>query len=170
MTLTPLRVLGIDTALRTTGVGVVEATGPRLLAIEYGLLRNPARRPLSACLAHIHAALTELIARTAPGAVAIEGAFFSRNARTALTLGQARGAALAACAAAGLPIYEYAPRRVKQAVVGFGGAEKGQVRAMVMRLLNLREEPAEDAGDALAIAISHLHAAARPLGDTLKAI
>jgi crossover junction endodeoxyribonuclease RuvC len=89
--------------------------------------------------------------------VAIEGAFFHKNAKTAMILGQARGVAIAACAARGLPIYEYAPRRVKQAVVGAGGASKDQVRQMVMAMLGLREEPQEDASDALAIAVCHLH-------------
>ncbi|MGQ9660780.1 MAG: crossover junction endodeoxyribonuclease RuvC, partial [Kiritimatiellia bacterium] len=88
---------------------------------------------------------------------AIEGGFYCKNVRTALLLGEARGVAIAACAAHGLPVYEYAPRRVKQAIVGFGAADKVQVRRMVARLLALSREPHEDEGDALALAICHLH-------------
>ena len=88
---------------------------------------------------------------------AIEGILYSRNVKTAVALGHARGVVIAACAAAGVPVYEYAPRRVKQALVGHGGADKVQVRKMVMTLLNLADEPGEDAGDALAMAICHLH-------------
>ena len=95
--------------------------------------------------------------RTRPEAVAIEGVFFCKNAATVVKLGEARGAVIALCAGNNLPVYEYAPRRVKQSVVGFGGAEKEQVRKMVMTLLALREEPREDESDALAIALCHLH-------------
>ncbi len=152
-----VRVLGIDTSLRSTGFGVVEAEGNRLRAIEHGHLPMAARLRHSACLAGISDGLTDVITRTRPDAVAIEGAFFFKNVRTAMVLGEARGAAICACARLGLPIFEYAPRRVKQAIVGFGGASKEQVRKMVMALVALREEPQEDAGDALALAICHLH-------------
>jgi len=151
------RVLGIDTSLRSTGVAVIEAVGNRLSAIEHGTLKNSRAAPHSACLKRIDGGLSDLIARTEPNAVAIEGAFYSKNARTAMILGEARGVAIAACARVGLPVYEYAPRRVKQALVGAGSASKIQVRKMVMTLLGLDEEPQEDAGDALAIAICHLH-------------
>jgi crossover junction endodeoxyribonuclease RuvC len=153
-----MRVLGIDTALRSTGVGVVEGTGARLTVVECGRIRNTAALPLSACLHRLQAGILESIARTRPDAVAIEDIFFCKNVRTAMILGEARGAVIAACAGAGLPIFEYSPRRVKQAVVGFGAADKSQVRKMVMAILGLREEPQEDAGDALAIAICHAHA------------
>ena len=92
-----------------------------------------------------------------PDTVAIEGAFFHRNVKTAMVLGHARGVAIQVCAARGLPVHEYAPRRVKQAVVGVGSASKDQVRQMIMRMLSLEEQPDEDASDALAIAICHLH-------------
>jgi len=151
------RVLGIDASLRSTGVGIVEAAGNRLSAIEYGLLKVPARWPLSECLRRLHQGVSDLIDRCDPVAVAVEGVFFCKNVKTAVILGQARGAAIAACAAKDLPVYEYAPRRVKQAVVGYGTASKEQVRKMVMSLLALQEEPQEDAGDALGIAICHLH-------------
>jgi crossover junction endodeoxyribonuclease RuvC len=148
----------VDTALRSTGVGIVEARGHRLSAVAYGCVRNPAARPLSACLVELHRGVGEFLDSTAPEAVALEGAFFCKNARTAMVLGEARGVVIALCAGRGLPIYEYAPRKIKQAVAGYGAADKSQVRRMVMSLLGLREEPQEDAGDALAIAICHLHA------------
>ena len=151
------RVLGVDTALRSTGIGVVELDGGKLRAVELGTVRNPARWLLSQCLAGLHRGITEAIDRTRPDAAAIEGVFFAKNVRTSVILGEARGAVIAACATAGVAVYEYPPRRVKQAVVGFGGAEKEQVRRMVMSLLGLVETPQEDAGDALAIAICHLH-------------
>ena len=98
----------------------------------------------------------DVIARTKPDEVAIEGIFFAKNVKTAVILGEARGAVIAACGRAGLPVYEHAPRSVKQALVGFGGAHKGQVGRMVMALLNLKEAPPADAADALGIAICHL--------------
>jgi crossover junction endodeoxyribonuclease RuvC len=152
-----MRALGIDTSLRSTGVAVVEALGSRLAAVEYGTLRPPAKAPLSECLWRLSDGVRAIIQRAAPDAVAIEGIFYCKNVKTAVMLGEARGAVIAACSGLRLPVYEYEPRRVKQAVVGFGGADKEQVRGMVMRLLGLRDEPQEDAGDALAIAICHLH-------------
>jgi crossover junction endodeoxyribonuclease RuvC len=164
------RVLGIDTSLRSTGVAVVEACGSRLVAVEYGALKVPAGRPISECLRRIAEGIGDIIERTAPRAVALEGAFFSKNAQTAMILGEARGVAIATCAARGLPVYEYAPRRVKQALVGFGAAEKAQVRRMVMKLLNLAQEPQEDAGDALALAVCHLNSRSVHPGLMPKAI
>ena len=151
------RVLGVDTALRTTGVGVVEAAGSRLTALHFGTLRNPPSRPLSGCLLALQDGIAELVAAHHPDTVAIEGVFFSKNVRTTRVLGEARGAIIAQCARLGLPVFEYEPRRVKQAVVGQGGAVKEQVQRMVMTLLHLPETPPEDAADALAIAICHLH-------------
>ena len=163
----PFRVLGVDTSLRSTGVGVVEARGGRLTAVEFGTIPFPARLLHSACLSGLYAGLADILRRTSPQAVAIEGVFFARNLKTTLVLGEARGAVMAACAGAGIPIFEYAPRSVKQAVAGFGDAEKDQVRRMLMMRLGLAEEPQEDAGDALALAVCHLqriqgHAALAP--------
>lgn len=152
-----MRVLGIDTSLRSTGVGVVESRGASLAAIEFGCIRNPDRVPLSGCLRRLDEALRELIGRAQPDAVAIEDIFYCKNVRTAVILGEARGVAIAACASSSLPVFEYAPRRVKLSVAGSGAADKSQVRKMVMRLLALNEEPQEDAGDALAMALCHLH-------------
>jgi len=152
-----IRVLGIDTSLRSTGVGIVEARGARLSVVEHDNLGMPAKYSLSECLKRLNQGIVEIIKRGQPETAAIEGIFFCKNVKTAVTLGEARGVVIAACAGCGLPVYEYSPRRVKQAVAGFGTAGKEQVRMMVMSLLGLREEPQEDAGDALAIAICHLH-------------
>ncbi len=152
-----MRILGIDTSLRSTGFGVVESVGSRLQVVRYGIIRNPASRSLSGCLFTLDQELRAVIAETKPETAAVEGVFFCKNPRTALILGQARGVALMACTAAGLPVFEHEPRRVKQAVVGHGGADKRQVALMVARLLGLPVAPEqEDATDALAIAICHL--------------
>ena len=127
------------------------------MALEYGPVKASRTLSLSGCLQNLYSAVTEVIGRTKPDAAAIEGVFFCKNIKTVLMLGEARGVVIAACAAHGVPVYEYAPRRVKQAVVGVGSAEKEQVAKMVMTLLALREEPQEDAADALAVAICHLH-------------
>ena len=152
-----IRVLGVDTSLRLTGFGVVDCEGSRFKAVEFGTIRAPRNLSLSECLHKINTGITGVIERLNPSAVAVEGVFFCKNVKTTLMLGEARGAVITACAVRGLSVYEYAPRRVKQAVSGFGGAEKNQVARMVMSLLALREQPQEDAADALAIAICHLH-------------
>jgi crossover junction endodeoxyribonuclease RuvC len=152
-----IRILGVDTSLRSTGVGIVDSMGSRLKAVEYGTIKAPRTLSLSECLHKINSGIAEFIERSKPDAAAIEGVFFSKNVKTTLMLGEARGAVITACAAHGIPVYEYAPRSVKQAVVGVGGAEKDQVAKMVMMLLGLREQPQEDAADALAVAICHLH-------------
>lgn len=152
-----MRVLGIDTSLRSTGYGVVESVGSQFRSIAFGIIRNAPKQPLSECLAKLHVEISLIIQTSKPEVVSIEGVFFCKNARTALILGQARGAVIAACATARLPVFEHEPRKVKQAVVGYGAADKTQVARMVMRLLNLPEVPEqEDATDALAIALCHL--------------
>ena len=152
------RVLGIDTSLRRAGYGIVESAGGRLRAVLHGCVRTRPAWTHSACLLAIQEQLGDVIREATPGEAAIEGAFFCRNVRTAMTLGEARGVALATCAAHGIPVYEYAPRRVKMAVVGTGGAEKEQVMKMVVRLLGIDGTLQEDAADALALAICRLHA------------
>jgi crossover junction endodeoxyribonuclease RuvC len=156
-----MRVLGVDTSLRCTGYGVVESRGPSLVGIEHGTIPVPASQPHSVCLNRIDTVVRDLVQRCRPDAVAIEGIFFCKNVKTALVLGEARGAVIAACAAGGLPVYEYAPRRVKQAVVGVGAAHKSQVGRMIKAMLGLASEPDEDAADALAIAICHIHTVSR---------
>ncbi|NNJ71522.1 MAG: crossover junction endodeoxyribonuclease RuvC [Kiritimatiellales bacterium] len=162
MAIKPVRILGIDTSLRSTGVGIIEAKGSELRAVAYGRIRNKPGEPHSKCLENIFDSITSLIKEHAPDCAAIEGAFFAKNAKTAMVLGQARGAAITACARQGLDITEHSPRKVKQSVVGSGSAQKDQVAKMVVRLLNLDEPPQEDAADALAIAICHHHQLSLP--------
>jgi len=164
------RILGVDTSLRSTGLALIQARGSLYQTLEYDLVKNPPGRPLSACLEYLARALSEIITRGKPQAAALEGIFFCKNVKTAVILGEARGVVIAACSAAGVPVYEYSPRRVKQAVVGFGNAGKEQVRKMVMAILKLDETPHEDAADALAIALCHLHTVGRYAGLTAKAI
>jgi crossover junction endodeoxyribonuclease RuvC len=152
-------ILGVDTSLRCTGYGVLAVEGRRASALRCGLIKTPARQPVSECLRRLDEGIRTLIADNQPDVCAIEGIFYCKNVRTAVTLGQARGVVIAACASAGVPVYEYPPRRVKQAVVGAGGAHKSQVAIMVGRLLNLPTLPTEDETDALAIALCHLQAA-----------
>lgn len=151
-------ILGIDPSLRGTGWGVISAEGNRLRGVAWGVVRNPPSLPLPSCLVEIHRQLAEVIATWQPAEAATEALFYAQNARTALVMGQARGAAVVALADAGLKITEYPPKRVKQAVVGVGGAAKSQVGFMVRALLGLTEIPPPDAADALAVAITHAHA------------
>ncbi len=157
MAVKPIRILGIDTSLRSSGVGIIEVKGSEMRALAYGRIRNKPSAPHSLCLENIFNSISDLIDEHAPDCAAIEGAFFAKNAKTAMVLGQARGSAITACAKKGLDITEHSPRKVKSAIVGTGAAQKDQVAKMVMRLLNLSEQPQEDAADALAIAICHYH-------------
>ena len=150
-------ILGVDTSLRSTGYGVVETAGSRFVAREYGRIRNAPAIPLSGCLKAIHERIAALIEAHHPDVVAVEGVIYGKNAQTMLALGQARGSVIVAAADAGIPIYEYEPRRVKMSVCGNGLAEKEQVQRMVKTLLCLDELPQNDAADALAIAIAHAH-------------
>ncbi len=151
-------ILGVDTSLRSTGLGLIETRGSRLTLVEQAVVRHPAAWPLSRCLASLYGAVADMLARRRPGAAALEGVFFCKNVRTAVVLGEARGAVIAACARAAVPVFEHSPRRVKQAVSGSGAAGKGQVGRMVAAMLGLASAPPEDAADALAIAICHAHA------------
>ena len=154
-----MRIIAIDPSLRSTGFAVLEKNNGRLRVLDYGIIRNqPALLP-SGCLVAIHERMRDLIERHEPECVACEAVIYVQSYRTAITLGTARGAALLAAAGRGLPIYEYAPRRVKQSVVGRGGADKGQVGFMVRALLGLTETPSADAADALAIGLTHFQAA-----------
>ncbi len=157
-----MRVLGIDCGTEYTGYGVVELlSDDRLVCIVCGAIKVSPREPMAARLSLIYTRLQELISEHRPERVAIEDVFYAVNVKSALKLGQVRGVAMLAAAAAGLEVAEYAPLSIKSAVVGYGKAEKHQVQQMVTRLLNLDQvpEPA-DAADALAIAICHLHTAA----------
>ena len=155
-----MRVLGIDPGTAITGYGVIEGEGDSLVVTTYGAVTTPANQPLAQRLQHIYRELRALIAEWHPDSAAVEELFFSKNARTALSVGHARGVALLALTEAGLPIQEYKPAEVKQAVAGYGNAPKQQVQGMVQLLLNLDEMPRpDDAADALAVAICHIHSA-----------
>jgi crossover junction endodeoxyribonuclease RuvC len=155
-----MRVLGIDPGTATTGYGVVEEVNGDLKPLVFGVIRTPADQPLPVRLQLIYQALKELAAEWVPTAAAVEELFFSRNVRTAMSVGQARGVTLLALADIGLDVAEYTPLAIKQAVTGYGNADKAQVQEMVRLLLGLAEAPRpDDAADALAVAICHLHSA-----------
>ena len=156
-----MRVLGIDPGSETTGWGVVEGDARRYELVAFGVVRASARERFAARLLKISAGVEEALARYRPDVCAVEEAFFAVNVQTALKLGQVRGVVLLAAERAGVEIAEYAPRLVKQTVVGYGAAEKHQVQEMVRVLLKLKQPPQpHDAADALALAICHLHHAA----------
>lgn len=154
-----MRVLAIDPSLRSTGYAVVENGSGKVRAVTFGTIRNSDRLLPSGCLVSIHEYVSELVKAHQPECAAFEAVIYVQSFRTAITLGSARGVALLAVASRGLPIYEYAPRRVKQAVVGRGGADKTQVSFMVRALLGLTENPQPDAADALAIGLTHFQSA-----------
>ena len=150
-----LRVIAIDPSLRGTGYAVLDKSGSKIRAVEYGTIRNGGKLLPSGCLAAIHDRLAELIRKHEPQCAAVEGIIYVQSHRIAITLGAARGAAILAATARGLPVYEYAPRRVKMAVAGRGAAGKNQVAFMVRARLGLTETPPADAADALAIGLTH---------------
>ena len=150
-----MRIIAIDPSLRGTGYAILEKTGAKLCAVEYGVIRNGDKLLPSSCLVAIHDRLAELIHKHEPECAAVEAVIYVQSHRIAITLGAARGAAILAMAKRGLPVYEYAPRRVKQAVVGRGAAVKSQVAFMVRARLGLTETPPADAADALAIGLTH---------------
>lgn len=152
-------VLGIDPGTAITGYGLIrDNENGELEAISYGVIMTPAGMPLEQRLLNIYRQLKELIELHRPESSAVEKLFFQRNVKTALAVGQARGVALLALAELNVPISHYSPVEVKQAVSGYGGADKSQVQQMVKALLNLEEIPRpDDAADALAVAICHLH-------------
>jgi crossover junction endodeoxyribonuclease RuvC len=156
-----MRVLGIDCGGQYTGYGVVEMySGGRLLCLTCGAIKLSPRETLARRLSRIYDELEALIVEYRPDEVAIEGIFYALNVKSALQLGQVRGVAMLAAAAAGLEVAEYSPLSIKSSVVGYGRAEKQQVQHMVTQLLGLAEAPKPmDASDALAIAICHLHTA-----------
>jgi crossover junction endodeoxyribonuclease RuvC len=153
-----LRVLGIDPGLATMGYGVVERIDGKLRPLALGVIRTPNRRPAAERLALIRRDLLEIIQTHDPEVMAIERLFFNANVRTAMSVGQASGVALASAAEKGLEVYDYTPPEVKLSVVGVGSASKRQVQVMVTNLLNLAEMPKfPDAADACALAICHLN-------------
>lgn len=148
------RILGIDPSLRGTGYGIVGRQGKTHQLIEAGTVRCPAALSKSRCLAMIASRIRSLIASHSPEVCVVEGLFFAQNLKTAITMGEARGAALAMVAEAGLGIFELSPRAAKLAIVGYGGAQKIAVAKMVQRILGLTEPPESDAADALALALA----------------
>jgi crossover junction endodeoxyribonuclease RuvC len=148
-------ILGVDPSLRGTGYGVIQTGRPTPATLAQGAIACPKDWEHSRCLANISRTLRAVIQEHQPTVCVVEGIFFAQNLQTAIIMGAARGAALAAAAEAGLEIYEIATRKVKQAIVGYGAAQKLAVAKMVQRMLNLPGLPAPDAADALALALTH---------------
>ena len=159
-----MRVLGIDASLRGTGLAVVEMQGSRGRALHWEVVKISAKAPHSECLRALRERVDAVLAAQRPDAAAIEGGFFFKNAKVAMVLGEVRGVAIAGCAAAGVGVYEYSPRRAKQNVTGWGAAPKEQVARMVTAVLGLAEPPPPDAADAFAIALCHAQSARGPFG------
>lgn len=151
-----VRILGIDPGSRATGLGIIDATPQQARCVHHQTLRIPGKA-FPERLKFIFTEVTRVVETYAPAEVAVESVFVSRNASSALKLGQARGAAICAVAALDLPVAEYAPRQIKQAVVGTGGADKSQMQHMVKLLLSLRDDLPEDSADALGVALCHAH-------------
>lgn len=155
-----MRILGVDPGSNTTGYGVIESDGRRYELIEYAGIRGPRHLSFPERLLAISRKLEEVIERLSPEACAVEDTFYAVNVKSALKLGQARGAVLVAAARAGVEVFEYSPLEIKSALVGYGRAEKHQVQEMVRVLLGLKKAPEPlDASDALAIAICHINVA-----------
>lgn len=154
-------VLGVDPSLRGTGFGIIKASKQSPALLAHGTISCPAGWERSRCLARIAATLREQIQKFCPTVCAIEGLFYAQNLQTALIMGEARGASLVAAAEAGLEIFEIAPRKVKQAIVGYGAAQKIAVAKMVQRMLQLAQPPEPDAADALALALAFAQEANR---------
>ena len=151
-----MRILGIDPGIATIGFGVVDSEGTSQRLVQCGVITTPAHTSLSARLEQIYDDMTQLIELFKPDAVSVEELFFNTNITTGIAVAHGRGVILLACQKAGIRIYEYTPLQVKQAVVGYGRAEKRQVIDMVQRILHM-SAPAkpDDASDALAMAICH---------------
>lgn len=156
-----LRILGIDPGSVRTGYGLVDIEGSKLCYVDSGVIRLP-KKSLPERLGIIYSAVSQLLEEHQPQEMAVEEVFFARDPRGALKLGQARGAAIVAGSVRQLTIAEYAPRLIKQAVVGGGAADKKQVQFMVQKILCLGSSPTEDAADALAVAICHAHLRSSP--------
>lgn len=158
-----MRVLGLDPGSRRTGYGVVDKSGNRLTAVDFGFLAPPAQADLPRRLAFLAAGVAGIIERHAPDCVVVEEAFYHENVRSTLVLGQVRGALIVTAVQREAEVHEYSPREIKMSVTGNGGATKDQVGFMVKRLLALTEAPQADAADALAGAICHLNRSALAL-------
>ncbi|MCF6311955.1 MAG: crossover junction endodeoxyribonuclease RuvC [Verrucomicrobiales bacterium] len=171
-----MRVLSIDPALRNTGYAIIEriasSRSPQYRALTYGVVKNHRTLRQSGCLVAIREQISDVIREYQPEQCAIEGVIFVQSYKTAITLGAARAASMIAAGEQGLEIFEYAPRRIKQAIVGRGAADKQQVAFMIRALLKLTQTPNPDEADALAIGLTHFYAmeANRPMSDQGSAI
>ena len=153
-----MKILGIDPGIATVGFGVIEYDGNAFKVVEYGAVTSPAHTPMPIRLKMVYDDMSYIVNKYMPDEVAIEELFFNTNVKTAISVGQARGVLILAAANKEIPVFEYTPLQVKQAVVGYGRAEKSQVQQMVKAILNLKEVPKpDDTADALAIAICHAH-------------
>jgi crossover junction endodeoxyribonuclease RuvC len=153
-----LRIIGIDPGIAIVGFGIIEKQGNRLIPIQYGCIKTEAHTREALRLKQIYDAMTTLLEKYRPDVLAVEKLFFNRNVTTAFSVGQARGVIVLAGEEAGIPFYEYTPLQVKQAVVGYGQAEKKQIQEMVKLLLALPAPPKpDDVADALGVAITHAH-------------
>lgn len=151
-----MRILGIDPGTAITGFGVIDADGQKFKFVDAGVIRTPKEQPMNERLNTVYDEMKELIEEFKPDVMSIELLFFARNVTTAMTVGQSRGIVMLAATQAGIPIYEYTPMQVKQAVTGYGKADKKQIQEMVKTLLKLDAIPKpDDAADGLAIAITH---------------
>lgn len=151
-------ILGVDPGIAITGFGVINFVGNKFSVIDYGAVLTPAGQPLPERLLSIQNQLSRIIEQHKPDAFAIEELFFAKNVKTALTVGHGRGVSVLCAAQAGLDIFEYTPLQVKQALVGYGRADKKQIQQMTKVILNLKEVPKpDDVADALAIAVCHAH-------------
>ncbi|AHV98537.1 crossover junction endodeoxyribonuclease RuvC [Paenibacillus sabinae] len=153
-----MRILGIDPGIAIVGFGFIDKNGSKLTPVQYGCIQTEAHTPEEERLLHVYEGMLQLIDRYKPEAVALEKLFFNRNVTTAMSVGQARGVLVLAAVQRGLPVAEYTPMQVKQAIVGYGKAEKKQVQEMVRMYLKLSAVPKpDDVADALAVAICHAH-------------
>lgn len=155
----PVRILGIDPGSRATGFAILDGSGDSGVVVDLGVIRLGNDLPVKDRLCQLYVRLADIVAEHDPDEVAIEEVFSAANVRSALVLGQARGVALVA-AGASRPVFEYSARAVKKAVVGYGQADKRQVAQMVKRLAQLEKVPPQDAADALAVALCHMHSRA----------
>lgn len=162
-------ILGIDPGTAIMGYGLIEKKGQNLYPVAYSCWRTPSDMPMAERLKHLYESLEQLVRKYSPDVMAVEELFFNRNTTTALTVGQARGIVLLSAARNNIDVYEYTPLQVKQAVVGYGKADKQQIQYMVRALLALKEIPKpDDTADALAIAICHAHSMGQAFGGVIK--
>lgn len=153
-----MRILGIDPGIAIVGFGLIDKNGSKLTPVQYGCIQTEAHTDPGERLKKVYDAMRELIAKYKPDAVAFEKLFFNRNVTTAFAVSQARGVLMLAAVQEGLPLGEYTPLQVKQAIVGYGKAEKRQVQEMTRMFLNLPSIPKpDDVADALAVAVCHAH-------------